>query len=234
MRPPSKVAPRSLSDYIAVALPGVFLAADLAAWQISLYMTSVANSTLLVNMTPIFATLGGWLLFRQRITRVFLAGLAISILGIVVLKGGPGATGGGDIRGDAVALGAAAFYAGYLLLLARTRKTFATTTIMLWSTTSAALCTLPLAAIIEPALFASTVYGWAVLFGLAWIIHVGGQGLITFSLAWLPATFSSVTLLIQPVVAAGLAWMVLGEPLSRFQIAGGAVVIAGIFVAKRG
>src|SRR5262245_52169267 len=37
--------PRSLDEHITAALPGVFLAADLAAWQVSLHMTSVANST---------------------------------------------------------------------------------------------------------------------------------------------------------------------------------------------
>ena len=64
-------------------------------------------------------------------------------------------------------------------------------------------------------------------------MHAGGQGLIAFSLAWLPATFSPLTLLIQPVVAAVLAWMILGERLSGLQLVGGAIVIAGIMLAKR-
>jgi len=57
--------------------------------------------------------------------------------------------------------------------------------------------------------------------------------LIAFSLAWLPATFSSLTLLIQPVVAAVLAWIVLNEPLRGPQVVGGAIVIAGILLARR-
>ena len=69
--------------------------------------------------------------------------------------------------------------------------------------------------------------------GLGWLVHAGGQGLIAFSLAWLPATFSSLTLLIQPVVAAVLAWAVLGGRLGGLQLIGGAIVIAGIMLAKR-
>jgi drug/metabolite transporter (DMT)-like permease len=53
-------------------------------------------------------------------------------------------------------------------------------------------------------------------------------------MAWLPATFSSLTLLIQPVVAAMLAWLFLGEPVTLVQAAGGSIVIAGIVLARRG
>ncbi|MBX8819163.1 DMT family transporter, partial [Ochrobactrum sp. MR31] len=58
--------------------------------------------------------------------------------------------------------------------------------------------------------------------------------LITFAIAWLPVAFSSLTLLIQPVVAAILAWILLSEPLSIWQICGGLIVIAGIMQARRG
>jgi drug/metabolite transporter (DMT)-like permease len=61
---------------------------------------------------------------------------------------------------------------------------------------------------------------------------VSGQGLITFALAHLPAPFSSVSLLLQPVIAAALAWFILSEPLGFWQALGGIIVLAGIFVAR--
>ena len=75
--------------------------------------------------------------------------------------------------------------------------------------------------------------GWGVLLGLGIISHVGGQGLIAYALAHLPAGFSSVGLLFQPVVAAILAWIVLSEPLGVMRIAGGITVLAGIALASR-
>jgi drug/metabolite transporter (DMT)-like permease len=75
--------------------------------------------------------------------------------------------------------------------------------------------------------------GWAILCGLAWISQTAGQSLITYSLGFLPAAFSSLTLLIQPVIAAMIAWVLLGEALSASQIAGGLIVIAGIGLARR-
>lgn len=226
--------PRSPAEHLTAALPGMCLAGDLVAWHISLQMTSVANSTLLANMAPIFVTLATWLFLRQPISRVFIAGLVLSIAGVVVLNGAAFSTGGGShIRGDAVALGAAGFYAGYFLMLGRARSRFSTSVVMLWSTVAAAIGILPLALLFEPAFVPTLLAGWLILLGLGWLVHAGGQGLIAFSLAWLPATFSSLTLLIQPVVAAILAWALLGERVSGFQLIGGTIVIAGIMLAKR-
>jgi drug/metabolite transporter (DMT)-like permease len=229
----SQKQPRLMSEYMLAAMPGVFLAADLALWHVSLHMTSVANATLLANMAPIFVTVGSWLIFRQPVKRVFLAGLALSIGGVVVLKGGFSAM-DGHILGDALALSASAFYAGYIMMVGWTRKRFQSSAIMLCSTISAAVCTLPIARTFEKDFFPPSFMGWAILFGLAWMSQAAGQSLITYALGWLPAAFSSLTLLIQPVIAAVIAWVLLGEALSASQIAGGLIVLAGIVLARRG
>jgi drug/metabolite transporter (DMT)-like permease len=221
-------------EHLAAALPGICLAGDLVMWHISLHMTSVTNSTLLANMAPIFVTIASWLFLRQRTSGAFVAGLALSIIGVVVLNGGAASMrASGHLHGDLVALGAAAFYAGYFVMLSRARAQFSTSVVMLWSTLSAAICILPIALVFEPAFVPHLLLGWLILLGLGWLVHAGGQGLITFSLAWLPATFSSLTLLIQPVVAAVLARFVLSEPLGPSQIIGGSIVIAGILLARR-
>jgi drug/metabolite transporter (DMT)-like permease len=226
--------PQRGRDYLLVSAPGVFLAADLATWHLSLHMTTVANSTLLVNLAPIFVTLFSWSVLGQRISGTFLLGLAVAIGGVLVLKGGAAALQTGGLAGDGMAVLAAAFYAGYILLLGRARRLYSTTTIMLWSTVSAALCTGLLAGMVERALMPWTPPGWLTLIGLAWVSQAAGQSLITFALAWLPATLSSLTLLIQPVVASILAWLLLNEPLTAGQIAGGFIIIGGIALARRG
>ncbi|WP_424552545.1 DMT family transporter [Shinella sp.] len=226
--------PSGLRDYFFLLLPGVFLAVDLAAWHLSLHMTSVANATLLANLAPVFVTLGSWLIFRTRITPIFLTGLALALAGVIVLKGGPAAIGGGQLAGDATAIVAAIFYAGYMLSLGHVRSRFSTLRIMVWTTFSAAVCMLPLAFFFEGDMIPVTLFGWAMVLGLAFISHVGGQGLVTYALAYLPTAFSSLTLLLQPVVAAILAWVLLGEPVGAMQAVGGLIVLAGILVARRG
>lgn len=229
----ARPASMQLRDYFTVAIPGVFLAADLAAWHLSLHMTTVANSTLLVNLAPIFVTLFSWAVLRQSISSYFIVGLAVATAGIFVLKGGTHALEGGDLKGDAIAVSAAALYAGYILTVRHARHRYSTGLIMLWSTLSAAACTGLLALLTEQELAPSRATGWLILIALSWISQVGGQTLITYALAWLPATMSSLTLLIQPVVASILAWLLLHEPLSASQVAGGLIVIGGITLARR-
>jgi drug/metabolite transporter (DMT)-like permease len=72
-----------------------------------------------------------------------------------------------------------------------------------------------------------------VLAALALVTQVVGQGLIAYALAHLPTSLSSVSLLIQPVLAAHFAWALLGEPIGLSQLTGGAIVLAGIAIAKR-
>jgi drug/metabolite transporter (DMT)-like permease len=218
--------PSSLADCLALVLPGLFIAADLVAWHWALAITSVANATLLANLAPIFVTLGAFVLFRTPIRPIFAAGLAVAIGGVVVLKGG--GFGDGALAGDGLAALAAVFYGGYILAVGRLRDRFSVATIMLWTSAVAAAATL-----MEPVFLPSSLYGWAVLLGLSWVSQVAGQSLITYALAWLPAAFSSLTLLIQPVAAAALAWIVLAEPLGPLQGLGGALVLAGILLARR-
>lgn len=231
---PQDRKPLTLRDALLLVVPGLALAIDLVAWHLSLHMTSVANSTLLANLAPVFVTLIGFLLFRTVVTRIFLLGLALAIIGVVTLKGGSAALSDGHLAGDAVATLAAVFYACYILAIGRLRSRFDTVRIMIWSSATAALAILPFALYFEGNIIPSGLYGWAILFGLAFISHAGGQVAITYALAFLPAAFSSLTLLLQPVVAAFLAWLLLAEAVGPMQAIGGAIVLAGILVARRG
>ncbi len=91
---------------------------------------------------------------------------------------------------------------------------------------------MPLALISGETFWPVGARAWSVLFGLAVISHVGGQSLIAFALAKLPASVASVSLLIQPVTAALAAAWLLHESVAPVQIAGMALVLAGVFVAR--
>ena len=226
--------PSSLTDYARLTVAGLFFAGDLAIWHWSIRYTSVANSTLLANFAPIFVTLVSWLVFKERFSRKFLAGLGLALCGAVVpmaqsLKLSPDL-----LFGDALGLLTAVFYGGYILAVGRLRAAFSTATIMTWSGVVSGLVLLPIALLSGESLIAGSAGGWAVLLGLALVSHAGGQSLITYALAHLPAAFSSVSLLLQPAAAAVLAWALLAEPLGALQAVGGVVVLAGILMARRG
>jgi drug/metabolite transporter (DMT)-like permease len=216
-------------------LAGLFFASDLGVWHFSILFTSVANSTLLANLAPIFVTLAGWLLWKQKVTRTFLAGMFLAIAGMFVLVGPNFAAGGTRLLGDALGALTGVFYAGYFLAIKIARDSGASTArLMAWSTTITAIALLPIALLMPHPFLPATLPGWWVLAGLAIVTQILGQGLIAYAFAHLPASLSSVSLLIQPVMAALFAWILFGEAVGPLQFAGGAIVLAGIWLARRG
>jgi len=215
-------------DHRWLLAAGVFFAGDLAVWHWSIILTSVANATLLANLAPIFVTLAAWLLFRKMPTALFLFGMATGLLGVVLLLGGDLASGGMTLLGDALGVITAMFYAAYQLTVTRLRTVATTSSIMAWSGIAMAAVLLPIALISGEQFFPVSAYGWVKLFGLALISQVAGQSMIAYAMAHLPATFSSVGLLLQPVMAALFAWVLLGESVGAVQMFGGVLVLIGI------
>ena len=207
---------------------GLFFAGDLAVWHWSIMLTSVANSTLLANLAPIFVALAAWLMFRRRPQRKFLAGLTVAVTGMMLLIGGDFQLQGTELIGDALGVVTAMFYAGYQLTVTKLRERVATSTLMAWTGLITAIVLLPIALLTGEQMLPVSVMGWVKLAGLALISQVAGQSLIAYAMAHLPATFSSVGLLFQPVMATLFAWLLLGEAVSALQLAGGITVLIGI------
>jgi len=225
--------PFSPADYLRLSAAGLFFAGDLAVWHWSIRFTSVANATLLANFAPIFVALGGWLFFGQRVGLTFLLGMSTALIGTTLMVGTSLRVSVHHLWGDTLGLITAVFYAGYILSVKRLRGDFSAATIMAWSgmVTSAAL--FPVAFFSGEHLLPSSPLGWRPLIGLALISQVGGQGLIAYALAHLPAAFSSLTLLLEPVMATIFAWLMVNETLGPWQALGGVLVLGGIFAARR-
>jgi drug/metabolite transporter (DMT)-like permease len=225
---------RYSGKWLLLGAAGLAFAGDLAFWHTSIQLTSVANSTLLANLASIFVTLAAWIFLRQKPTAVFLAGLAAALAGVAMLVKTSLEFSATGLVGDALGVVTAIFYAGYILAVKGLRDRGETTLhLMAVTSTITAIILFPVALASGEVMYPHSAYGWGILLGLALISHAAGQGLIAYALAHLPATFSSVGLLLQPVVAAAFAWVLLAEPLVPLQIAGGVVVLVGIYLARR-
>jgi drug/metabolite transporter (DMT)-like permease len=225
------VSPRA---WKAMVLAGLAFAADLGFWHLSVKWTSVANATLLPNLMPVYMAAIGFFFLKERYSLRFLAGLALAVGGAVILMGGSFTVKPEQLAGDLVAIGTAAFYCAYLLYMKQARQWVGTGRIMLVSAVVSGAILLPVALLFGEQIIPQTGHGWGILLGLALFTHAAGQGLIGWSLAHLPATFSAVGLLIQPVGAALIAAAMLGEPLTPWTIVGGIIVLSGILMARKG
>lgn len=215
-----------------MVLAGVMLVFDLGFWHYSIALTSVANATTLTNLTPVVVTLVGWFVFRDRPKALFLVALAAAIAGAVTMSlGADGGQGSNPPLGDVFAAVTALWYAGYFIAVKGARDRHSAGRVMLWSTAIAAPGLLLAALLLGEQILPGSWGGWAACAGLG-LMHVVGQGGVAWSLGRLPAALTAVTVLIQPVVAALLGWLIFAETLTPMQAAGGVVVLAAIVLAQ--
>jgi drug/metabolite transporter (DMT)-like permease len=226
--------PTSTANIRLILLVGLFFAGDMILFNWAVQFTAVANASLLSNCAPIFVTLVSWLFLRQRVSPLFLAGLLAALAGATLLIGNSFNLSLQNFFGDFLGVLTAMFYAGYILSVKYLRDDFSAATIMVWSGLVMCLSILIIALLASESLIPVTLMGWAAVLGLALVSQIAGQGLIVYGLAHLPASFSSVTLLVQPVTATLLGWLILSETINPWQGLGGVIVLAGIYVARRG
>lgn len=221
-------------DWATLALVGACFATDLAIWHWSIKYTSVANATLEANLAAIFVVLMGWLFFGTRVSRRFLGAMTVALAGTALLVGKNANITPETLKGDALGVLSAVFYGGYILSVKAARdRGISTVTIMMVSGVITAIFLLPAAWLSGETIVPSTTKGWLTVAGLALVSQFGGQTLIAYALARLSAAPASLGLLIQPATAAIAAWVILGEALAPAQLAGGVILLVGLWMARR-
>ncbi|OKH21780.1 DMT family transporter [Chroogloeocystis siderophila] len=218
-------------DRSLLAIAGTSFAASLTLWAWSLTQTSIANSTLLNNMMPIFTTLGAWLVLGQKFSARFVLGMAIAVCGAIAIGIEDFQGANSNLFGDSAALGAAMLAAVCLLSLEQLRLKFATPTIMQWTCLIGSLGVFPVILLTQEPLFPTSGVGWCTVISLAIVCQVVGQGLLTYSLAKFSSGLVAVSMLAIPAIAAVLALIIFAEKLSILNLCAFAVVLAGVYLA---
>jgi drug/metabolite transporter (DMT)-like permease len=214
---------------------GLFFGLDLALYNTAVMRTSAATATFLGNNAPIFVGLGAWLWFRRRPSGAFWAGLALAVAGgaIMVLSHARGDSPAGDPIGDLFAVTAAVFFAGYLLTAERLRSEMDTLTFNALAIIGSVVTLLAVCLIVGAPLGGYPARTWWALAGLGLVTQLGAYYALVYALGHLPATITSVGLLTQLPLTAILAALLLHEPITRAHVAGGLLVLAGVYVVNR-
>lgn len=214
-------------------LAGVAFAFDLGFWHYGIANTSVGKATVLGNLTPVVVTAFTWIFLRQRPERLFLLAVGLSVAGAwtMAVAKGLGSVGPNPPLGDALSLGTAFWYALYFLAVSAARRQETATRVMFWSATAGAPLLLVGALLLGEEPFPFTTAGWVACVALG-VTHVAGQGSIAWALGRLPLATASVIVLVQPVVAAVLGWLLFNEILGGRQLVGAAVALSGVVLAQ--
>lgn len=217
-------------DWIFSAIAGVFLAFHFILWFESLNYTSVASSTVLVTLQPIFAFAGTYFFFKEKLSFKTILSAVIAIAGSVIISWGDFQLSGTAFFGDMLALVACALVTAYLLFGQEVRKRLSliTYTFLLYSISTVTLFFYVLIKGESFGPYSSSNWFWFIL--LALIPNLLGHSLFNWAVKWVSTNVISVAILFEPVGASILAYYILHEKLSAAQITGGIVVIAGILL----
>lgn len=214
-------------------ITGLTFGLDLAFWHYGIEFSSVAKATVLSNLTPVLVTAVAWLVFRQKPRRLFLVAVAMAVAGawIMAAARGGGAMGKSPALGDALSAMTAVWYALYFLAVSRARESQGASRIMFWSSLTGAPLLLGIALALHEQILPGSARGWIACVGLG-LMHVVGQGSIAWALGKLPPATTSVVVLVQPVVAGLLGWLIFQEAFGPIQILGGAIALSGVILAQ--
>ena len=211
---------------------GLFFALDLSFWHYGIHYTSVTNATVLSNLTPVVVTAFAWIFLKQRPRWLFCLAVAAALGGAWLMAAEKG--GGALVNqplGDALSAVTAFWYALYFLAMAEGRKTQGASRLMLWVSLVGAPLMLTTALLLGEPILPGGAAGWAACAGLG-LMHVAGQGSIAWAMGRLPTATASVVVLIQPVVAACLGWILFAEPIGPLQGLGAAITLGGVVLAQ--
>lgn len=217
-------------DWLFSIVAGLFLAFHFILWFESLNYTSVASSTVLVTLQPIFAFIGTYLFFKEKVAFQSIVAVIVAISGSLLISWGDFRVSGAALYGDGLALIACAFITGYLLFGQDVRKRLSlmTYTMVVYSVSTITL--------FFYVLFMGQSFGpyestdWLLFVMLAIVPNLLGHTLFNWSLKWVSTNVISIAILFEPVGAAILAFFIFNEKLILSQVIGGIIVILGILM----
>ncbi|NMO95875.1 DMT family transporter [Paenibacillus lemnae] len=224
----------SIREWMLLAVSGIMLAVHFLLWMGSLNWTSVASSTIILAMQPIFVMIGAFILFRERTRAAALAGMAIAFLGVFLLMGAGIQEGEqGTLTGDVMSfLGTLAVAIHMLLGQMLLRKMHAY--LYSWFVFVIAAASLAVYNLLVDIPF--TVYSlkeWGIFLLLAVVPTVFGHLLFNWLMTFSNASTISMSVLGEPVGASLLAFLLLDEAMNVQQFTGGAVVLCGLLLFLR-
>lgn len=216
-----------------IFIAGIFLGMDLILWNISFHMTTVANSNLLANLVPFTIIPVSYFVFKEKIPPKFFIGLAVTIIGIIVLMFGKLQPSVDNFQGDLLAFLTSIFYALFLLTVYKVRDEVCATLIMFISAFGSCITLFIAMTVMEGFYIPKNLNELYPLIGLALISQILGQGILSFALGKVKASLSSVLVLAQPVIAAIYSFIIFSEKLSIIEILGIFITLLGIYFTKK-
>ena len=224
--------PEFNNSYVIFLVSGIFFALDLICWHWSIKLTTVSKATFLSNLAPIVDIIFSLIFLKEKFSKFFYLAALLSMVGMLMLLGESFQFNKSQFIGDLLGVLTAVWYGSYIVTISQLRKKYNSTSIMFLSGIVTAIILLIVSIVFEQSLIPQSLFTITIIFLLGFICQFMGQSFITYSLAYLSASLSSLCLLIQPIAATVLAYFFFQEKLTTIQFFGSALILIGIYIAR--
>ncbi|MBB6672713.1 DMT family transporter [Cohnella nanjingensis] len=220
-------------DWLLLLAAGFFLALHFLLWMASLDYTSIASSTIILSLEPVFVMFGAYFVFKDRTNKWALLGMALALVGAVCVGSGDSGVSADAIRGDVLSLLGTLAVAVNMLIAKRilTRVSSYLYSMIVFAVTG--LCFAAYNVALGYPMFGYAGREWLVFALLAIVPTVFGHMIFNWLLSYVKAATVSMTVLAEPVGASILGMLIFREMITGFQLIGGAAVILGLILYMR-
>lgn len=221
------------NDLLWAVLSGVLLTLHFAFWIASLDYTTVASSVVFVTTNPLFAGIAAHLFAQDRLSRLMFVGIVLAIVGGMIIGWNDFEVGGRALWGDLLALVGAAMAGGYFIAGRRLRPKVSLLAYVTVVYSMAAIGALALCVVTRQNLTGYTTPTYAMFVLLAVGPQIIGHSSFNWALRHVSAAAVGVTTLGEPVGSTILAYFILREAPTVLTLAGGGLILAGIYVSMQ-
>ncbi|MGU3472712.1 DMT family transporter [Paenibacillus sp. D51F] len=220
----------SMRDWVKLTVAGFFLALHFLLWMASLSYTSIASSTILLTLEPVFVAIGAYLVFKERLRRSAVIGMSVSIAGAILVSSGDFGLSRSAFYGDTLSLLGTVAVAVNMILAKQLMERIPSYvySLIVFGITALCFAVYNVAGGIPMSGYEPKEWGLFLL--LAIIPTVFGHMIFNWLLQSVKATTISMAVLAEPIGASLLGLLLFGELITGFQLIGGVFMIAGFIL----
>lgn len=224
----SEITRIRLRDWLRTAASGIALGLHFLFWMDSLRFTTVASSTAILTLEPIFVLVGAFLLYGQKTSRAAFMAMCVAIVGAICIGWGDFQFSGAALKGDFLSLIGTVAVALHMLWGKGLRERISAFVYSFFVFLFAGLVLAITNVITGTSFTAYPAKEWGVFLLLAIIPTVFGHYVFNWLLKYMKASSVSMTVLGEPLGASILAYFLLGEKITTIQLLAGCLLLVGV------
>ena len=229
MKNTTEVKKTDFKIILLAMLSGFFLALHFATWMASINYTSIASSTILVNLNPLIVTVLSYFILKEKPTRKILLAIFLTFIGSIIIAMGDSSLGSNVLYGDILAILGALFASGYMVIGRIVRQHLSATSYNFITYSFSSIFLLIIVFINSTPLYPYPLNEWLIFFSLALFSTILGHNLFNWALKYINPTYVSTSILGEPVFATVWALFIFKEVPEIWKIIGCLLIVYGIY-----